>query len=52
MNDFDLRTGEDVIIFDTDFCEGQTEVRNVRIVPFDHILEYYRSHVFDKEDYE
>lgn len=29
------------VIFENDFCEGQTDVKDVRIVPLDEIIDFY-----------
>lgn len=31
----------DIVIFNTDFCEGQTDVKDVTIVPLYDVLTYY-----------
>lgn len=31
----------DTVIFHSDFCEGQTEIKNIKIVPLDEIIESY-----------
>lgn len=33
--------------FETDFCEGQTDVKDLRIVALDHILNHYRRFCID-----
>lgn len=40
----------DRMTFQWDFCEGQTEARNIVVVPFDEILNYYRENVIEKEN--
>lgn len=39
--DRDIFYNEDDIIFDYDFCEGQTVLENLKIVPLRYICEYY-----------
>lgn len=34
----------DTVIFNTDFCEGQTEVRGIEIADLDDVIYYYREH--------
>lgn len=36
--------------FETDFCEGQTDVKDIYIVSLDEILEFYRKHIIDKNE--
>lgn len=31
----------ETVIFDNDFCEGQTNVKDIHIVPFDEIIDFY-----------
>lgn len=31
----------DTVIFNTDFCEGQTEVRDIKIADLDDVIDYY-----------
>lgn len=31
----------DEVVFENDFWEGQTEVKDIKIVPFDEILQFY-----------
>ena len=33
----------DIVIFDNDFCEGQTDVKNVKIHDLDDVLEYFKN---------
>ena len=37
----------DKMEFLTDFCEGQTLARNIKIVPLFDVLQYYREQVID-----
>lgn len=39
----------DTTIFLNDFCEGQTCVKNIKIVPLDEILEFYKINKLGKE---
>lgn len=39
----------DTTIFLNDFCEGQTCVKNIKIVPLDEILEFYKINKLEKE---
>lgn len=34
----------DDAIFDTDFCEGQTEVRGIKIADLDDVIDFYRAY--------
>lgn len=38
-NDFDT------VIFEDDFCEGQTEVCDIMIIPLDRIIEFYYNNI-------
>lgn len=31
----------DEVVFEDDFCEGQTEVKEIKIVPIDYIVQFY-----------
>lgn len=33
----------ETVIFETDFCEGQTEVTDVKIVSLEEIIQFYRD---------
>lgn len=33
----------DSVVFHCDFCEGQTEVKDIMIVPLEKIIEFYRD---------
>ena len=33
----------DSVIFNDDFCEGQTEVKDIMIVPLEEIIEFYHD---------
>lgn len=37
-------SNSDTVIFNTDFCEGQTEVRSIKIADLDDVVDYYREH--------
>lgn len=40
--DYDDRH-DDTVIFDYDFCEGQTDIKNLKIVSLDEILDVYEE---------
>lgn len=42
-------TNYDDVLFHNDFCEGQTCVENVYIVPLQTVIDYYFSHVASYE---
>ena len=42
----------ETVIFENDFCEGQTDVKNIKIVPLDVVTDYYYSHVAMDEEVE
>lgn len=35
----------ETVIFHSDFCEGQTDVKDVKIVPLEEILDFYSENV-------
>jgi hypothetical protein len=37
------------VIFENDFCEGQTDVKDVRIVPLDEIIDFYTDNIKSKQ---
>lgn len=36
----------DSVVFHNDFCEGQTEVKDIRIVSLDEIIQFYRDNSY------
>ncbi len=38
----------DMVVFHNDFCEGQTEVKDIRIVPLDEIILFYRDNSYNQ----
>lgn len=34
----------DIVIFNTDFCEGQTEVKGIAIADLDEVIDFYRAY--------
>ena len=34
----------ETVVFEYDFCEGQTQVKNIKIVSLDEITTYYAKH--------
>lgn len=34
---------DQTVVFDTDFCEGQTDVKDVNIVSLDEIIDFYKK---------
>lgn len=37
------------VIFENDFCEGQTDVKDVRIVSLDEIIDFYTDNIKSKQ---
>ena len=35
----------ETVVFENDFCEGQTQVKDITIVPFDEVTSYYAEHM-------
>lgn len=36
--------------FEIDFCEGQTDVKDIHIVSLREVMEFYREQMIDKKD--
>ena len=36
----------DSVVFHNDFCEGQTEVKDIRIVSLDEVIQFYRDNSY------
>lgn len=36
----------ETVTFETDFCEGQTCVKHIQIIPLDEIIDYYIEQTF------
>lgn len=43
-------TDFECVEFLSDFCEGQTQVRNIHIVPLDNISQFYYNSIFKHID--
>lgn len=47
-------SNNDAVIFNTDFCEGQTEVRGIKIADLDDVIDFYRAYgnpkVYEEND--
>ena len=41
--DCESPTDDETVIFETDFCEGETCVKDMVVVPFDEVKNYYKK---------
>lgn len=45
---YNCKTG--IVIFDNDFCEGQTDVKDIKIYDLDDVIEFFKDNYKEDED--